>query len=150
MTFTANFFLVFVSLLIFIAACTNIPKITREEKVIVYKSPTCGCCEGWSNYMRQQGFEVEVIAVPDLDLIKTQYGIPKEIESCHTAIIGNYVVEGHIPIEVVDKLLQEKPDIEGIALPRMPSGTPGMPGPKREDWVIYSVKDGKYVEYTTV
>jgi len=140
--------LLFLLSLVFVTACTT--KVTREEKVLVYKSPTCGCCEGWSSYMRQQGFEVDVISMQNLDQIKSQFKIPENLESCHTAIIGDYVVEGHIPIEVIDKLLEEQPDIDGIALPRMPSGTPGMPGPKRGEWTIYSLTDGKYEIYTKV
>ena len=100
--------------------------------------------------MRQQGFEVEVVSVVDLDTIKDKYNIPKNLESCHTAIVGDYVVEGHIPIDVVDKLLEEKPDIDGIALPRMPSGSPGMPGPKTGEWIIYGLEEGQYSEYTRV
>lgn len=140
----------FILLLVIITACSTTSKVTREEKITVYKSPTCGCCEGWSDYMRQQGFEVEVISVADLDSIKSQYKIPSNLESCHTAIVGDYVVEGHIPIEVVDKMLKEKPQIDGIALPRMPSGSPGMPGPKRGEWLIYKLEDGQYSEYMRV
>jgi hypothetical protein len=145
-----KFFSLFLFIIVFVSACTNGTNITREEKITVYKSPTCGCCEGWSTYMRQQGFEVEVISVVDLDTIKDKYNIPKNLESCHTAIVGDYVVEGHIPIDVVDKLLEEKPDIDGIALPRMPSGSPGMPGPKTGEWIIYGLEEGQYSEYTRV
>lgn len=145
-----KFFSLFLFILVFVSACTNGTQITREEKITVYKSPTCGCCEGWSTYMRQQGFEVEVISVANLDIIKDKYNVPKNLESCHTAIIGDYVVEGHIPIEVVDKLLEEQPDIDGISLPRMPSGSPGMPGPKTGEWIIYGIDEGQYLEYTRV
>ena len=100
--------------------------------------------------MMSQGFEVDIETVNNLDIIKAQYNIPKNLESCHTAIVGDYIVEGHIPIEIIDKLLNEKPDIDGIALPRMPSGSPGMPGPKRGEWIIYSIKDGQYSEYIRV
>ena len=72
------------------------------------------------------------------------------MESCHTAIFGDYFVEGHVPIEAVNKLLEEKPDIDGIALPEMPSGSPGMPGPKLEPFKIYSIKDGQASEFLSL
>ena len=83
--------------------------------------------------------------------IKERYGVPRNLESCHTEIIGGYFVEGHMPIEAIEKLLSERPDIRGIALPGMPSGSPGMPGPKTEPWTIYAVnKDGSVGEFMVV
>ena len=145
--------LFFLLSLVVIAGCdspTGGIVVDTDKEVTVYKSPTCGCCVGWSSYMMSQGFEVDIETVNNLDIIKAQYNIPKNLESCHTAIVGDYIVEGHIPIEIIDKLLNEKPDIDGIALPRMPSGSPGMPGPKRGEWIIYSIKDGQYSEYIRV
>ncbi len=117
----------------------------------VYKSLSCGCCEIHSNYLKSKGFDVEKKNVQDTSIIKTQYGIPSGLQSCHTTIIGDYFVEGHIPIEAIDKLLSEKPDIAGIAMPGMPSGSPGMPGTKYNDFVIYAVEeDGGYTEFMRI
>ena len=105
----------------------------------VYKSPSCSCCEQYSAYLRKEGYGVEVEAIQDMSTIKEQYGIPYELESCHTMEIDGYVVEGHVPEEAVQKLLAEKPDIKGIGMAGMPSGSPGMPGPKTSDFVIYEI-----------
>jgi hypothetical protein len=116
-----------------------------------YKSISCGCCDIHSKYLDSKGFDVKINNLQDTSSIKTQFGIPIELESCHTAIIGNYFVEGHIPIEAINKLLEEKPDIAGIAMPGMPSGSPGMPGQKIGDFVIYAVNhDKSYNEFMRV
>jgi len=117
----------------------------------VYKSPSCGCCGIWSQYADRAGLDIAVHDIPDVDRVKEEYGVPAQLWSCHTTIIGDYFVEGHVPQEAIEKLLAEKPDIKGIALPGMPSGTPGMPGPKQGPWVIYAVgHDGSISEFMTV
>ena len=120
------------------------------KKVVIYKSPNCGCCVKHSAYLEGEGFDVEIVIEDDMPSIKDKYNIPADMESCHTAIIGDYFVEGHIPIEAITKLLEEKPDIDGIALPEMPSGSPGMAGPKLEPWNIYQLTDGKSSYFTTI
>lgn len=105
----------------------------------IYKSPSCGCCGQYAAYLEKKGYGVDVEGVADMQSIKEQYDIPYELESCHTMEIGGYVVEGHIPEEAVQKLLTEKPDIKGIGMAGMPSGSPGMPGPKTSDFVIYEI-----------
>jgi len=207
---------------------SNQPKITKYSnfKVVVYKTPTCGCCSEYINYLKAYGFNVETKLVNDYELenLKKQTGIPPELWSCHTAFITrinanlnangresgitridanmstqknaelntqinadsknnsnslentyphesahdirvnprnnnpresaynirvdqrkdlNYFIEGHVPIEAIDKLLTEKPEINGIALPQMPSGSPGMPGLKLYPFKIHSVKENK-------
>lgn len=116
----------------------------------VYKSPLCGCCVGYSGVLEDHGFDVEIQSVEDMSVIKRQYQIPEEMESCHTTVIGNYFIEGHVPLEVVDKLLAERPDIDGIALPDMPAGTPGMPGVKSGPYTIYQLVDGEYSEFVRI
>jgi hypothetical protein len=106
---------------------------------IVYKSPSCGCCGVYSSYMKKEGYDVQTKNIQDMSVIKKELGVPHELESCHTMEIGGYVVEGHIPEEAVQKLLEEKPDIKGIGMAGMPSGSPGMSGPKTEDFVIYKI-----------
>lgn len=113
--------------------------IDPAKKVVIYKSPTCGCCVKYVSYLEDNGYNVEVNTTKDMDSIKSEYGVPVDMESCHTAIFGDYVVEGHIPLEVVDELLASNPEIRGIALPDMPAGSPGMPGTKVEPFKIYSL-----------
>lgn len=105
----------------------------------LYKSPSCGCCGQYATYLRGEGYGINVEDVEDMSVIKEQYGVPYELESCHTMEIGGYVVEGHIPKEALEKLLTERPDIKGIGMAGMPSGSPGMPGPKTSDFVIYEI-----------
>lgn len=117
------------------------PEFSESKDIIatVYKSPTCGCCGVYASYIKKEGYKVDTKNIQDMSVIKQELGVPYELESCHTMEIGGYVVEGHIPEVAIQKLLVEKPDIKGIGMPGMPSGSPGMPGPKTEDFVIYEI-----------
>lgn len=115
---------------------------TKSEvlaEATIYKSPSCGCCGKYAFYLRREKYEVAIEDRRDMSAIKEQFDIPYELESCHTMEVGGYVVEGHIPVEAVQKLLNEKPDIKGIGMAGMPSGSPGMPGPKSAEFVIYTI-----------
>ncbi len=117
-------------------------------KMTVYKSPTCGCCKDWITYMRKEGFELKVIDMDDLTEIKRGAGVPNAMESCHTGLIGSYVVEGHVPADLVRKMLAEKPKITGLSVPGMVNGPPGMEqGPKQPYQVIAFTRDGKSSVY---
>ncbi len=94
--------------------------------VTVYKSPTCGCCVLWAEHMVEAGFTVEQVDVADVSETKRRLGVPAPLGSCHTAVVGDYVVEGHVPAEDVKRLLEERPDAAGLAVPGMPIGSPGM------------------------
>ena len=118
--------------------------INNKQIVEVFKTPSCGCCYGYVLFLEEEKFEVKQTDMRSLHTIKQKYNIPVEMQSCHTTIMGKYFIEGHVPFEAVNKLLKEQPDIDGIALPGMPIGTPGMPGDKDEPYVIYQLKDGKY------
>jgi len=108
-----------------------LPALAEEEKkATLFKTPWCGCCKGYVQHMRDQGWQVETRDLKNLDMVKRIMGVPIEMQSCHTITIGDYVVEGHVPLAYIDKLMTEKPKIRGIALPGMPTGTPGMPGPR--------------------
>ncbi len=122
----------------------------KKEKVVMYKSPNCGCCVGYAKFLRDKGFDVEVVISDDMSGLKDKYGISGNMRSCHTIAMGDYFVEGHVPMEAVKKMLDEKPDIDGITLPGMPSGTPGMPGSKREPYIIYQILNGESSEYMTI
>ena len=143
-------FVISVLLLVVLAACSVTSTATKEEMTI-FKTATYGCCGVWSKHIDQDGYSVEEVILQSLNTKKQDFGIPRQLWSCHTGYVDGYFVEGHIPSHVVDKLLEERPDIAGIALPGMPIGTPGMPGPKQEDWIIYAVAhDGSYEEYMVI
>jgi hypothetical protein len=119
------------------------PAIAEPITATLYKNPQCGCCEGYAGYLRDNGFAVEVIPTNELSEISRNAGVPEDFQGCHTMFVEGYVVDGHVPVNVVLKLLSEKPDIVGITLPGMPAGSPGMGGSKNASFVIYSLnKDG--------
>tara|TARA_Y100000310_G_C20698277_1_gene827268 strand:+ start:1844 stop:2299 length:456 start_codon:yes stop_codon:yes gene_type:complete len=138
--------------LVTISSCSSNNSQTEKNslKIQVYKAPSCGCCVGYIAELKKQGFEVETISMNDLTPLKTKYKIPKNMQSCHTAVIKNYFVEGHVPIEAIHKLIRDSPDIDGIALPRMPSGSPGMPGQKTKPFEIYSLTSGVSKPFLTI
>jgi len=113
---------------------------TRE--LTMYKRPYCSCCDGHADHLRANGFRVTVIQSENMSLIKQRHGVPQELEGCHTILVDGYVVEGHVPARVIDKLLAERPDIRGISLPGMPDGSPGMGGEKTEPFEIYKITGG--------
>jgi len=112
--------------------------------IVVYKSPTCGCCGKWVKHMEDAGFSVDVENRRDLAPIKRDLGIPGRMQSCHTAKVGDYVVEGHVPADLVKRMLDEKPDIKGLAVPGMPMGSPGMEGPRQDPYDVMAIgNDGR-------
>jgi hypothetical protein len=123
--------------------------VAAESKIkaTLYKNPQCGCCEGYAKYLRRNGFEVAVIATHDMPLLKKQHGVSEELEGCHTTLIDNYVIEGHVPINSLKKLLAERPQVKGISLPGMPEGSPGMTGHKAEPFTIYEIGASNDVVY---
>jgi hypothetical protein len=105
----------------------------------MFKSPQCGCCEDYATYLRDDGFEVTVTPANDLAAISRNAGVPDALQSCHTMFIDEYVVVGHVPANVIRRMLSERPAIAGITLPGMPEGSPGMPGRKNGPFTIYAV-----------
>lgn len=95
-------------------------------KAVVHRSPTCGCCGKWAERLKAAGFAVEVVNEADMKSVKTRLGVPEALSSCHTAEIGGYVIEGHVPVVAIQRLLKEKPNAIGLAAPGMPVGSPGM------------------------
>tara|TARA_Y100000748_G_C15092453_1_gene331018 strand:- start:24 stop:506 length:483 start_codon:yes stop_codon:yes gene_type:complete len=124
--------------------------IDNKQIVEVFKTPSCGCCYGYVLFLEKEKYKVKQTDMRSLHSIKQKYNIPIEMQSCHTTIMGKYFIEGHVPIEAINKLLKEQPDIDGIALPGMPIGTPGMPGDKDEPYVIYQLTDGKFSVFMTI
>ncbi|EMP54787.1 metal-binding protein [Marinobacter santoriniensis NKSG1] len=99
----------------------------------VYKSPTCGCCEGWVDHLKDSGFNVEVTDTNNLNRIKADAGLTPALASCHTAFIGDYVIEGHVPARDIRRLIAESPQARGLSAPGMPVGSPGMEMGNRKD-----------------
>jgi len=134
-----------ISLLTVISAVTFIftspPMSTPSDNIVfkIYSSPLCGCCDGYENYLRSAGATVQPVKIYDVAAFKTSLNIPRGVWSCHTSVVEDYFIEGHVPIKVVRKLLDEKPDIRGIALPGMPAGSPGMGGVKNQPFTIYLI-----------
>lgn len=110
-----------------------------KPSATLYRNPNCDCCLQYAKYLRSNGFDVMVDAKHDLALVRKQLGIPEKYEGCHVMVLGRYAVEGHVPVPALDKLLAEKPNIIGISLPGMPTGTPGMMGPKQGPFTIYEI-----------
>ena len=103
---------------------------SQAASMTVYRDPSCGCCEAWAGIAKKAGYQVTLVDRPDMPAIKRQYGVPEELASCHTAIVGRYALEGHVPMEDVARLLKERPsEIKGIAVAGMPRGSPGMEMP---------------------
>ncbi len=123
----------------------------REQAIIrdtvemtVYKSPTCGCCRNWVEHVKRHGFSAVVKDTSELTAIKTRLGVPEHLRSCHTAVVAGYVIEGHVPADVIQRLLRERPDVVGIAVAGMPAGSPGMETggePEHYDVIAFS-RDG--------
>jgi len=117
---------------------------TVAADIVVYKSPTCGCCGKWVEHMEKAGFSVEVENMNDVAPIKRELGVPGRMQSCHTAKVGDYFVEGHVPADLVKRLLADRPDIKGLAVPGMPMGSPGMEGPRKDPYDVIAIgKDGR-------
>lgn len=120
-----------------------LPAVAGPIRATLYKNPQCTCCEGYAAYLRQNGFEVDVKPTNDLAEISSKAGVPEQFQGCHTMFVDGYVVDGHVPVTIVRKVLSERPSIAGVTLPGMPAGSPGMVGRKTEPFTVYAVtKDG--------
>lgn len=104
--------------------------------ITVYKSPTCNCCNSWVNHLRDAGFVVNAENSIDMDSIKLSAGVPTMLQSCHTALVDGYVIEGHVPANDIRRLLRERPQVTGLAVPGMPMGSPGMEGAYRDPYDV--------------
>lgn len=116
-------------LLPMLSARAQMPQIT------VHKDPDCGCCNGWADHLKAAGFPVSIVAATDLAAVRQRLGVPVDLAGCHSAEMGGYVIEGHVPAAAIRRLLNERPDAKGIAVPGMPLGSPGMDGTP----VVYEV-----------
>ena len=128
-------------------AATGLPARAASETLEVYKTPWCGCCTAWVDHMREAGFAVRVTEMEDLEPLKARHGVTEQLASCHTALIGGYVVEGHVPAAEVKRLLAEKPDAIGLTVPDMPAGSPGMGESDESYEVLLVARDGTSTVY---
>ena len=136
-----------ISIIIILSFCLS---VSANQSVEVFKTLSCGCCDGYVLFLEEEDFKVKQTDMRSLHSIKKRYNIPLEMQSCHTTILGKYFIEGHVPLEAINKLLKEQPDIDGIALPGMPIGTQGMPGEKKKPFAIYQLIDGKSLVFMTI
>ena len=130
--------------------CLSLSPTAFAAEVNVYKSPTCGCCKEWVKHLQANGFSVKAHDVPDVSQYKVANGVPVTLGSCHTATVGGYVIEGHVPASDVKRLLKERPPVRGLAVPGMPIGSPGMEqgGHKQRYDVLTFDKQGKTSVYS--
>jgi hypothetical protein len=123
-----------------VAAAAAVPDLLLAQAaapaMVVYKDPNCGCCKLWVDHVKKAGFAVSVRDSSDVASVKKRQGVPTKLYSCHTAIVGGYVIEGHVPADLVQKLLKEKPKVVGLAVPGMPSGSPGMEQGSKEPYDV--------------
>jgi hypothetical protein len=120
-------------------AMPSVSALAQNPAILVHKDPNCGCCTGWVQHLRDAGFAVTVEETADLEVVRKRLGVPADLAACHTAEVAGYVIEGHVPALAVRKLLNERPDAIGLAVPGMPIGSPGMEGgaPQRYDAVLF-------------
>jgi hypothetical protein len=125
-------------------AISPVIAVAEPIKIEVYRSPSCSCCGKWVAHLKENNFQVKDNVVDDVQTIKDKYGVSKEMASCHTAVVNGYVIEGHVPANDIKKLLKLKSHVAGIAVPAMPSGTPGMEmGGKKDTYDVMSFDKNK-------
>lgn len=117
-----------------LAVLASAVQAAPEKRLTAYKTPWCGCCGGWISHMREAGWTVEVVERQDLAPIRARHGIPDRLASCHTAVVGTFAIEGHVPAGDVDRLLRERPPARALSAPGMPAGSPGMEAAGREPY----------------
>jgi hypothetical protein len=125
------------------AAASSALRAQQPVNIDVYKDPTCGCCVNWVAHLRKNGFAVHSADVSDIDAVKAKYNVPAALRSCHTAVVGGYVIEGHVPATDVKHLLTTRPtDVVGLAVPGMPVGSPGMEGSNPQAYQVLAFDKG--------
>jgi hypothetical protein len=125
--------------LIALTGWVRMAKATAAPAIVTYRNPGCGCCEKWAEQLKAAGFEVDMLDDPDLSARRSAAGVPDDLAGCHTALMGDYVIEGHVPLADIQRLLTEKPPIKGIAVPGMPTGSPGMEmGESRDAYEVWA------------
>jgi len=116
-------------------------KSVSAADIIVYKSPTCGCCKKWVKYLEGAGFNVKSVNKTNMSPIKSKFDVKKQYQSCHTAKVGEYFIEGHVPASDIKKLLKQNPNVKGLAVPGMPMGSPGMEGHRKDRYSVLLINN---------
>lgn len=139
------------SILALVAVLATEAQAQDKVPATMFKNPGCECCDVYADYLRSNGFSVTVVESRNMTLIKKQHGVRRDLEGCHSTVVGDYVVEGHVPVAPIKRLLAEKPAVKGISLPGMPQGSPGMSGAKEGPFTILSITgaDGPAPVYAT-
>lgn len=126
------------------AAPSSMHAPSKEPVITVYKDPNCGCCSKWIEHLIKHGYRVNEKNTAEMTEIRRGLGVPERLESCHTAVVNGYLIEGHVPAPDIKRLLKEKPRVLGLAVPGMPMGSPGMEGPRTDRYEVLSFdKSGK-------
>lgn len=126
------------------------PDPVAGTAVALYRQQGCSCCTAYADYLRDNGFAVDVTTLEDLEQIRAEHAIPEGAVGCHTSVADGYVIEGHVPVEATDRLLGERPDVDGIAVVGMPVSSPGMGRPNGEPLEVLSFRNGRVAEYLSV
>jgi hypothetical protein len=121
---------------------TSLSGTAYAAEFTVYKSPSCGCCSKWVDHLKANGHTVATKNIENLDMIKKMAGVPEPLQSCHTAMVNGYVIEGHVPANDIKRLLAERPEAKGLAVPGMPAGSPGMEGGTPDRYNVMLFKKG--------
>ncbi|KXS38718.1 MAG: hypothetical protein AWU55_1081 [Halomonadaceae bacterium T82-2] len=120
------------------------------HEATLYKNPQCGCCDGYARHLEKMGVDVTIVDDEALAEIKQTAGVPYGMGACHTVKMGDYTIEGHVPLAAVKALFEQQPEADGIGLAGMPSGTPGMPGPKQAPYKVYQFQDHEASPFMTL
>ena len=126
------------------ARISPIDSASKKPTITVYKDPSCGCCKKWIEHLVKHGYRVDAKDTPNMTEIKRTLGVPNALTACHTAVVNGYLIEGHVPAADIDRLLEQKPRIAGLAVPGMPAGSPGMEGMGTQRYQVLTFdKSGK-------
>ena len=119
----------------------SLPLSAASPKIDVFKTATCGCCGKWVQHLKSSGFDVTVHEVPSTADYRAKYGVPENLQSCHTGVVNGYAIEGHVPASDIQRLLKEAPKAKGLAVPGMPSGSPGMESGRVDAYAVMLFDD---------
>ena len=133
---TKNQFIKMPVMLLAVSAWVLTSVLVQASEITVYKSPSCGCCKKWVSHLRNNGLKVIAIDVKSVVPYKIKHGVTQPLASCHTALVGGYTIEGHVPAADIKRLLKNRPKVKGLTVPGMPMGTPGMEGPRKDAYDV--------------